>query len=151
MKKALLVIGEKKVVKGRSLDPSHNAFMRHLDRRATENLEISSISYKDVLTNNLPDIKNPNLIILLFFPFQYWNKNIEVYDKDSRVYGDKDFGRDFGKFFQKLDRVIEKKYHHKTIEYVNPPKASVLDRDKKECKDFFKKHNISFPKCLKFQ
>jgi len=76
MKKALLVIGEKKVVKGRSLDPSRNAFMGHLSRRATVDLEISAINYKDVLTNNLPNIKNSKLIILLFFPFQYWNKNI---------------------------------------------------------------------------
>jgi len=146
MKKALLVIGEKKVIKGKSLDPSRNAFMKQFNRYAADNLEILAINYKDVLTNNLPTIANTNLIILLFFPFQYWNKNIEVYDKDSRVYGDKDFGRDFEKFFQKIDKVISRKYHDKNIEYVNPPKASVLDRDKRECKIFFKKNNIPISK-----
>jgi hypothetical protein len=131
MKKALLVIGEKRKVKGKSLDPSHNAFMWHLSRRANGKAEILAINYKGVLTNDLPDIESGHVIVLLFFPFQYWNKNIEVYDKDLRVYGDKDFGRDFVKFFQKMEHAIERKYRDKKIEYVNPPGASVLDRDKK--------------------
>jgi len=142
MKKTLLVIGEKKVVKGLSLDPSHNAFVGHITRRASKGTAIVTINYKDVLTNELPDVHTPHLIILLFFPFQYWNKNIEVYDKDSRVYGDKDFGRDFKKFFLKLQKALAKKYRNKIIEYVNPLEASVLDRDKKECKKFFQKHKI---------
>jgi len=102
MKKALLVIGEKKVVKGRSLDPSRNAFIKHIKKLAPASAEIKMIGYKNVLTGDLPDINANGLIILLFFPFQYWNKNIEVYNKDSRVYGDHRFGRDFGIFFHKL-------------------------------------------------
>jgi len=142
MKKTLLVIGEKKVVKGKSLDPSHNAFVRHVTQRASKDHIILTTNYKNVLTNDLPDVDSLHVIIVLFFPFQYWNKNIEVYDKDSRVYGDKDFGRDFEKFFQRIQKVISKKYRDKTIEYVNPPEASVLDRDKEECKKFFRKHKI---------
>jgi len=126
MKKALLVIGERKVVKGLSVDPSCNAFIRHLNGRAKKNAEIKTINYKDVLAGKLPRIKSSHVLIVLFFPFQHWNKNIEVYGKDSRVYGDKKFGRDFEKFFQKLDKVIIKEYHDKNIEYVNPPKASIL-------------------------
>ena len=83
---------------------------------------------------------------MLFFHFLHCNKNIEVYDKDSRVYGDTSFGRDFERFFQKLEKVISKEYHDKKIEYANPPKASVLDRDKEECKNFFKKHALPTPK-----
>jgi len=146
MKKSLLIIGEKRIVKGKSLDPSRNAFMAHLNGRVNGDTEILAINYKDALTDNLPDVNNPHLIILLFFPFQYWNKNIEVYDKDQRVYGDKDFGRDFAKFFMKLEKAIAKKYHDKKLEFVNPPEASVLDRDKEECKKFFKKHNFPIPK-----
>jgi len=146
MKNTLLVIGEKKVVKGKSLDPSHNAFISHMARRANKNTVVLTTNYKNVLTNDLPEVETSHVIILLFFPFQYWNKNIEVYDKDSRVYGDKDFGKDFEKFFQKIQKVLEKKYRDKTIEYVNPPEASVLDRDKKECKKFFKRHKIPIAK-----
>jgi len=128
------------------MDPSHNAFICHITRRATKNSAILTTNYKNVLTNDLPDVETSHLIILLFFPFQYWNKNIEVYDKDSRVYGDIDFGRDFEKFFQKIQKVLTKKYHDKTVEYVNPLEASVLDRDKKECKKFFQKHKIPIAK-----
>jgi len=146
MTKTLLVVGEKKVVKRSSLDPSRNAFMRHLNELAPESTDIIAINYKDALTNNLPPVANSHLIVLLFFPFQYWNKNIEVYDKDLRVYGDKDFGRDFEKFFHRLEKVIINKYRGKEIEFVNPPRISILDRDKEESKKFFKKHAIPTPK-----
>ncbi len=146
MGKALLVIGERKTIKRRSVDPSCNAFIRHLNGRVHQDAEVKIINYRDVFANNLPKIKSSRLIILLFFPFQYWNKNIEVYKKDSRVYGDKNFGRDFERFFQKLDKVITKKYHDKKIEYVNPPRVSILDRDKEECKNFFRKHALPTPK-----
>ena len=146
MERAILVIGERKMIKGQSVDPSCNAFIRRLNKRINKDEEIKIINYKDVFANNLPKIKSSHLIIILFFPFQHWNKNIEVYNKDSRVYGDKSFGRDFGRFFQKLEKVITKKYCDKKIEYVNPPKVSVLDRDKEECKNFFKKHALPTPK-----
>jgi len=146
MEKALLVIGERKMIKGNSVDPSCNGFIRRLNGRINGDTEIKMINYRDVFANKLPKIKNSHLIVVLFFPFQHWNKNIEVYNKDSRVYGDKNFGRDFERFFQKLDKVIMKKYHDKRIEYVNPPKASVLDRDKEACKNFFKKHALPTPR-----
>lgn len=146
MKKTLLVIGEKKIVNGKSLDPSHNAFVRYLKSRISEKVTMHTINYKGVLTNELPDVDTSEILIALFFPFQYWNKNIEVYDKDLRVYGDKVFGRDFAKFFLKCDKAIQKKYRKKKITYVNPPGASVLDRDKEECKRFLRKYNIPTPK-----
>jgi len=146
MKKSLLVIGERKVIKGRSVDPSCNAFIRHLNGRVNGDSEIKIIKYKDVLANKFPKIKNSHLLIALFFPFQHWNKNIEVYNKDSRVYGDDTFGRDFERFFQKIEKVIKRKYNDKKIEFINPPQASILDRDKQTCKNFFKKHALPTPK-----
>lgn len=146
MKKTLLIIGEQKMIKGQSIDPCCNAFIRHLNGRASHHDETMIINYKDVFTNRLPKINSPHLMILLFFPFQYWNKNIEVYHRDSRVYGDKKFGLAFKHFFKRLDTLIKKKYPQKKIEYVNPPQASILDRDKAECKSFLKKHNIPMPK-----
>lgn len=151
MEKSLLVIGERKVIKGRSLDPSCNAFIRHLNGQIDKELEIFVINYKDVFANNFPKIKSFHLTIMLFFPFQYWNKNIEVYGKDSRVYGDKKFGREFEQFFQKLHKLIIKEYPDKKIEYVNHPKTSILDRDKEGCKNFFRKHDIPTPKSYAIQ
>ncbi|MDP8234715.1 MAG: hypothetical protein P9M06_07995 [Candidatus Saelkia tenebricola] len=146
MKKAILVIGERKMIKDRLVDPSCNSFIQHLNERVNKDAEVRVINYKDVFLDNLPEIKRSDLIVMLFFPFQYWNKNIEVYGKDSRVYGDKKFGREFEQFFKKVDKIIMKKYHDKKIEYVNHPQASILDRDKERCKMFLKKHDVPIPK-----
>jgi len=151
MKKALLVIGERKRIKGRSLDPSCNAFIKHLNGHASNQQDVHVMSYKDVFSGNFIDIKSQHLRIFLFFPFQFWDKYIEVYDRDARLYGDKSFGREFAQFFAKLEKVIRKKYSDKEIEFVNPPKSSILDRDKEECKKFFKKHDLPTPKSYYFK
>ncbi len=153
MKKTLLIIGDKRT-KGRTLDPSFNAFVKIIGNSKDERLETHILSYKDVFEGNFPEVSSPVLNILLFFPYKYWDKNIEVYQGDSKVYGDNSFGREFRKYFEKLERTIGKKYHDKKIEYVNPPDKSILDRDKEETKKFFWHHNIPTPKsfnvkCLK--
>lgn len=153
MKKTLLIIGDKRT-KGRTLDPSFNAFVKIIGNSNDERLETHILSYKDVFEGNFPEVSSPVLNILLFFPYKYWDKNIEVYQGDSKVYVDNSFGREFRKYFEKLERTIGKKYHDKKIEYVNPPDKSILDRDKEETKKFFWHHNIPTPKsfnvkCLK--
>jgi len=145
MKKTLLIIGDRRP-KGRTLDPSFNAFVKIIGNSREESLEVHILSYKDAFEGNFPEVSNPVLNILLFFPYKYWDKNIEVYQGDSKVYGDNSFGREFRKYFEKLEKAIEKKYHDKKIEYVNPPDKSVLDRDKEETKKFFRHHNIPTPK-----
>ena len=145
MKKALLIIGDKKT-KGRTLDPSFNAFLRSIENVKNNELEVHIINYKNVFEGNLPKVSSLGLNVLLFFPFKYWDGDIEVYKEASKVYGDKIFGREFKKYFNKLEKTIHKKYSDKKIEYVNPPSISILDRDKEESKKFFRKHNIPTPK-----
>jgi len=145
-KKALLVIGERRMIKDRSLDPSCNAFIWHLNGCLSDNSEVQVINYREVLKNRLPDFKKKEILVLLFFPFQFWNKNIEVYNKDSRVYGDQKFGQAFEKFFIKIEKKLKDKYGEDRLQYVNPPKASILDRDKESCKNFLRHHNIPTPR-----
>jgi len=154
MKKALLIIGDSKINRRKSA-PSFNSFVRHIERLNKKrkvltggavSKEIHIIKYRDVLSNNLPEILAPVLHIALFFPYEYWNKNIEVYKKDSRAYGDKKFGREYKKFFDKIDKILKEKYQDKEVQYINPPKSSILERDKKESKKLFKKKNIPTPK-----
>jgi len=151
MKTSLLVIGERKIIKGKSVDPSCNAFIRHLNGNLNGNSEIITINYKDVLASNLPILENKKIRILLFFPFQHWDKYIEVYDKDARVYGDKIFGKEFKQFFANIEKILINFYRDKQVEFVNPPQASVLDRDKEECKVFLRKHNIPTPRSYKMR
>ena len=95
-KKTLLVVGDRKT-KGRTLDPSFNVFVRIIKNSKNKDLETHILSYKDVSSGNLPEISSPVLNVLLFFPYKYWDANIEVYKDDSKVYGDKAFGREFSK------------------------------------------------------
>lgn len=145
-RKALLIIGDKKA-KGRTLDPSFNAFVRKVEDSKERGLEAHVINYKDVFNGGcLPEISSPVLNVLLFFPYKYWDTNIEVYNDDPKVYGDRTFGREFSKYFEKVEKAIRKKYCNKEIEYVNPPNVSILDRDKEETKKFFRRHKIPTPK-----
>ena len=145
MKKTLLIIGDKRT-KGSTLDPSFNAFIRVIEKYKGKGLEAYTCSYKDIFKNNLPEVSNSVLHILLFFPYKYWDKNIEIYQGDSKVYGDNSFGREFQKYFKRVEKAINKKYPDKKIEYVNPIDKSVMDRDKEETKKFFRQHGIPTPK-----
>ena len=148
MEKTLLIIGDRRT-KGRTLDLSFNAFAKIIENPKSEALSAHILSYKDIFKGNFPEVSTPVVNILLFFPYKYWDKNIEVYQNDSKVYGDNSFGREFRKYFEKVEKIIGKKYHDKKIEYVNPPDKSILDRDKQETKDFFRHHNIPTPKSFK--
>jgi len=145
MGKGLLVIGDGNK-RGRTLDYSFQAFVRHLDTLKKKSLEVHVISYQDVLAHNLPQISSRALTVSLFFPFSYWNKHIEVYKKDSRIYGDGKFGRDYKKFFKQIEKTLRKKYQNKKIAFVNPPQYSILERDKKAAKQLFQQHRIPTPK-----
>jgi len=145
MGKALLIIGDRKI-NSRKLAPSFNTFVEHIKKLKSGDLEVWIINYKDVLTGNLPSFFSPVLNVMLFFPYEYWNKNIEVYRKDQRIYGDKKFGKEYEKFFRRIEKAIKKKYRNKRIKYINPPKSSVLERDKKRSKSLFIKNDIPTPK-----
>jgi len=150
MKKTFLIIGDRRK-KGRALDPSFNAFVKIIEKSKNKNVEARILSYQDVFEGNLPEVTGAAVSILLFFPYKYWDKNIEVYRGETKVYGDNSFGREFGRYFKKLERIIKKKYGGKKIEYVNPPNKSVLDRDKEKTKKFFRRHKIPTPKSFKIK
>jgi len=145
MEKGLLIIGDHGT-NGRSLDPSFDQFVDEVRKVRKKDRNVHVVSYNDVLTNNLPKIAGRTLKISLFFPFQYWNKHIEVYNADSRVYGDQKFGQEYKKFFERAKKAIKKEYRHQKIDFVNPPESCVLDRDKSAAKRLFQKHQIPSPK-----
>jgi len=145
MGKGLLIIGDHGT-NGRSLDPSFDQFVDQVRKSRKSKRNVYVVSYNDVLTNNLPPITSSRLRASLFFPFQYWNKNIEVYKKDSRIYGDEKFGQDYKEFFDRTKKALKKEYRNKQIDFVNTPDSCVLDRDKNATKRLFQKHHIPTPK-----
>ncbi|NQT22465.1 MAG: hypothetical protein HQ579_03385 [Candidatus Omnitrophica bacterium] len=145
--KAFLVIGDSRETRLRPAKP-FKTFVEHSTREAKnkKNLELKIVSYGDVLSNRLPAFIGSAVNIILFFPFVYWNRYIEVYNKDQKVYGEKAFGKNYKSFFDAIEEKIKKAYKGKKIVYFNPPKASLLERDKKRTKSTLKKKGISVPK-----
>ena len=127
-------------------EPSIVRFVRYSGRLLRRNIDFKLITYDDLLLNRLPHIRTKRLKIMLFFPYSYWNTHIERYDKDDRIYGDSDFGREYREFFIRVDKVLRKRYRNKELSFVNPPHSSILDRDKRKTHKILKKFGILTPK-----
>ena len=148
MKKTLIIIGDPMMNSSR-LEPSLDRFMnyRHLLRK--RGIEVVFIAYEDVTSLRLPDMKSARVYVLLFFPYNHWNSHIERYDKDSRIYGDISFGRDYNIYLEKIGRIIKKKYKNKDLRFINPPESCIIDRDKSRTFNVLKRAGIKTPDILK--
>jgi len=149
--KAILIIGDRKVNRIK-INPSLVKFVKYARRlKAKRGLEVEEINYKRLLypcghkSGECPSIKASKILVVFFFPYTYWNRNIETY-QDGRIYGDKKFGRAFRAFFKEVKRTIEKHYRDKKIEYLNAPQASYLDRDKQTSKALLRERNVPTPR-----
>ncbi len=143
-----MVIGDKRVNR-RKISPSFKEFVAYAQRLEDRGrLELKVISYAQLLAGQAPTIDASKILVMFFFPYQYWNRNIEIY-RNGRIYGDSSFGRAFKDFFKRVERAIGKYYRGKSIKYVNPPQASYLDRDKQASKDLLKKNRIPIPRSWK--
>ena len=144
MDKTLLAIGDKK-----NWD-SFLKFYRHRHLLKKYNFYFESTDYNSVLNNDFPLIKTKELIIFLFFPFEYWDKYVEP--KNYReVYGNKNFYLKFKEFWKILDKKIKKNYKDKRIYFINPPENLSTDRDKELTKKLIKKANVKTTKTYKIK
>lgn len=150
MKKGLLIVGDKKETRKRLAKP-FVTFVKHTEKLSSKNVEVKIIPYKDILNGELPTFISSSIEIILFFPFAYWNKNIEIYHKDKRVYGDLYFGQEYKIFLKNIEREIRNTYKEKKISFFNSPKASLLERDKKGAKRLFFKKGITTPRLFKIR
>jgi len=145
--KAILTIGDSKETKIRLAKP-FVSFVSHIKREARrkKHIELKILSYRDVLSGKLPSFASPIITVILFFPFNHWNKHIEIYEKVDYIYGGQRFGRMYKEFLERIEEKIKKAYKGKIIYYFNPPKASLLERDKKKTKAVLQRKGISVPK-----
>ncbi|MBN2097477.1 MAG: hypothetical protein JW714_03235 [Candidatus Omnitrophica bacterium] len=142
-KRALLVIGHENVARGRRY-VSFVRFVYYAQKFKRQDLELKIINYTQLLSGRIPRIRAHSITVVLFFPYQYWNRNIEVY-RDGRIYGDNRFGREFQFFFTRVKKKLQKYYRGKQIEYLNSPEACILDRDKQATKDLLHKYLVPVP------
>lgn len=142
-KKTLIAIGDPSLRKNTETS-SFSKFKNYSELLKEKNIRFIPLSYKQLFKKNLPKVKTDYIIILLFFPYIHWNKNIEVYT-NGEIYGDNSFGNKFNKFFNMIDKYLRDTYKNKKLIYVNPPHSIKKDRDKKIAKRIFIKNNIPTP------
>lgn len=146
MRRTLLAIGDL-TLDGVKAAPSVNKFIWYKKNLIGKNIGFEFITYDEVFLRKLPKVLTNKVKVMLFFPYNYWNNNIERYNKgDFRIYGDENFGREYKAFFWKIDRIIRRRYRGKSIKYVNPPQACILDRDKFKTTIKLNKQGILTPK-----
>ena len=88
-----------------------------------------SISYKKLLSRGIPKINTEKVIIFLFFPFLYWNNNIE-HRKYKGMYGNRMFYKKFLTFWNKVKTIIKKHLEDKNVFFVMHPSLCGVYRDK---------------------
>jgi len=147
MKKMLLVIGDL-TKDGIDPEPNLRVFLRTLDKLSNPRLPFRMVTYQDVLSGELPAIEKRKIIAVFFFPFKYWNEQIEVYDKDNRIYGDIYFGRDFKKLFTAVERILMNKYGRRHLKFVNSPSSCSSDRDKKYTQRILSSKGVPTPRAF---
>jgi len=134
--KTLLANSEKK---------DFDSFMKFFRQRKLfkkYNFSFKIADYDSVLKGKIPKVNTKHLIVLLFFPFNYWDKNIET-KKSREVYGSRGHFLKFKKLWKEIGKILNDFYKDKKIHYINPPGKIYVDRDKETTKSVLSKAGIS--------
>ena len=115
---------------GDSIDyDSFNKFHKEKRQLLLSGFDYVNVSYRQLLSGRIPQIKTGKVIIFLFFPFVYWNKYIEYKDYKG-IYGNGIFFKKFMRFWNMVNRIIKTLLSEKEILFVNGPLLSGSYRDK---------------------
>ncbi|MFQ6010420.1 MAG: RimK family alpha-L-glutamate ligase [Candidatus Aenigmatarchaeota archaeon] len=140
--KTILVVGDNCPTGHRSSSTCLNKFCGYRDFIEEQGWEMKKVGYKGLLRNELPEIEG-EITVMFFFPYIYWNENIE--NDPDEVYGNSDFGKKFNELFYTTESIIYNSYGD-DVRYVNSPSGIMTDRDKKHAKEILWKNNIPTPK-----
>lgn len=91
--------------------------------------EYVATDYRRFLKGKIPQIKTKKIIIFLFFPFSYWNKNIE-HKNYKGIYGNSTFYRKSVIFWDRVEQAARKHLSDKKIVFINNPQLCGAYRDK---------------------
>ncbi len=137
----LLAIGDRQ---------DYDSFMKlYKERRTVKECgwDFKKTTYDELLTDYIPKIRSEKVLVFLFFPFVYWNKNIE-HKKYKGVYGNKTFYNKFNAFFENVEKALKRNLKGKNIHFVNSPFSCSRCRDKNFVSTTLKKTRIPIPKEL---
>ncbi len=136
---------------GKPFCASFGRFLRCRNRLPEKFSRMEVEDYSTLLAGVYPKIYTDDIFIMTFFPYNYWNDYIEIYDKDDRIYGDRRFGKEFESFFQNIRVRLRRYYKGHHLHFVNNLKNITTDRDKKKTKYLFLKNGIPTPKLFYFK
>lgn len=137
--KTLLAVGDVK---------DFDSFMKLYKQRrffSKSKISFKSMNYAALLKNKFPKIKTKEIIICLFFPFDYWDRYIEPKNYKG-VYGNRGFYIKFVNFWMNVEKKITDFYTGKKIIYINHPVHLAKDRDKELTKNLVSKSGVLVPK-----
>ena len=138
MDRTLLILGDE------SDCDSYHKFRRQLRRHHPHKLDIVFSSYEHLESDQLPVIKTDSIIIYLFFPFEYWDKNIE-HETYKGVYGNVEFYDKFRALWSGINRSLNTIYDGKKLHFINHPLRISADRDKELTKTILANAGIDVP------
>ena len=141
--KTIIAIGDPSLRKHTEAS-SFSIFKNYSDLLREKKINFIPLSYRTLFTKKLPKIETSCIVVLLFFPYIYWNESIEIYP-DGKIYGDSIFGKMFNGFFNRVEKRLKQVFKNKRLIYVNPPSSVKNDRDKKIAKRIFIKNKIPTP------
>ncbi|MDP8298536.1 MAG: hypothetical protein P9L88_01330 [Candidatus Tantalella remota] len=107
-------------------------------------IEYKAIDYDHILKKGELDILTKNTVIFPFFPFKYWDKNIE-HKKYRGLYGNISFSKKFLTFCKLVDRNIDMMFAGKKYIFMNDLQKCALYRDKKTVMTLLKKKGVKVP------
>jgi len=121
--KTLLVLGDD------SDWDSYKKFCRQLKQHHSKQFNLITAAYEHLTKNRLPDTESKKIVVFLFFPFKYWDENIEYRGYES-VYGNARFYEKFMVFWSEIYEQINHFYKDKELYFINHPLRISVDRDK---------------------
>jgi len=107
-------------------------------------LEYLSVSYDQILKGKALDIGSDAVIIFPFFPFKYWNRNIERRGYKG-LYGNISFREKFAGFCREVERKISGLTRGRSCFYINDMKKCAYYRDKRTVMSRLKRSGVSVP------
>lgn len=122
----------------KKIDKERRTFVRHGFRYAT-------IDYRKFMKGHIPEIKTIKVIVLFYFPFSYWNKNIE-HKSYKGIYGNQIFYEKFVHFWSKIQKQCKSSFRDKEVLFVNSPDHCGAYRDKLNVSRALAKFNVNEPR-----
>jgi len=107
--------------------------------------QYASCDYGHFLAGRIPPIATEKVIVFFFFPFLYWNKNIEKKGYKG-IYGNRTFYTKFNTFWNKVNSALNKYLPDKKLFFISDPKLCGLCRDKLSGIKKFSPAGISQPR-----